>query len=522
VGARLRWLTLAAAATAALVVPASALGARIEPFETRTAGGLALRGHVHLPNGPGPFATVLDFSPYWNGPAYMASDQPDSPDTVGMRFLLDAGFAVAFVNMRGTGLSQGCTSFGHPTEWQDAGTVIQELAERPWSNGRVGMFGISFDGWSQWMAVAEAPPALKAVVPMSAVIDLWSLLTRRGAPIHEGPVVPQAWWALTSLSSAPPDPGHARCVSEQGENTEAALDLVRTGDHGPYFDARDMRQHIRDSSVPALVSNGFEYFGEGHVLQYEGLWDLLRPELTHFVLGQWAHDYPTEHKPDWNDQVVGWFDHYLRGGEKSVATGVVEYQDASGAWHTADRWPPPATPTTLHLAADALRPNPPLVRRSRSFLSVPGLDAAWWCGPQQVLYVSPPLAEDVVVAGNIGFDLEVTSSAPGGNLVAVLRHTAGDGSCDELINGAADVGRKMLDLRHWASPGASRAFPVNRPTRVNVPGQPSAVRIPSGHRLVLGVSGGAIELEPDPLHPLLSIGGGSLRIPVVEGRLRFR
>jgi predicted acyl esterase len=139
-----------------------------------------------------------------------------------------------------------------------------------------------------------------------------------------------------------------------------------------------------------------------------------------------------------------------------------------------------------------------------------------------VLYVSPPLAEDVVVAGNIGFDLEVTSSAPGGNLVAVLRHTAGDGSCDELITGAADVGRAMLDLRHWASPGASRPFPVNRATRVNVPGQPAAVRVPSGHRLVLGVSGGAIELEPDPLHPLLSIGGGSLRIPVVEGRLRFK
>jgi hypothetical protein len=76
--------------------------------------------------------------------------------------------------------------------------------------------------------------------------------------------------------------------------------------------------------------------------------------------------------------------------------------------------------------------------------------------------------------------------ALGGNLVAVLRHTAGDGSCDELIGGAADVGRAMLDLRHWASPGESRAFPVNRATRVRVPGQLSAVRIPRGHRLVLG------------------------------------
>jgi hypothetical protein len=50
--------------------------------------------------------------------------------------------------------------------------------------------------------------------------------------------------------------------------------------------------------------------------------------------------------------------------------------------------------------------------------------------------------------------------ALGGNLVAVLRHTAGVGSCDELIGGAADVGRAMLDLRHWASPGESRASPL--------------------------------------------------------------
>jgi X-Pro dipeptidyl-peptidase len=512
---------VAIAATAALLLPASAQAASIEPFETRTANGLALRGHVHLPDGPGPFATVLNFSPYWNGPAYLGSDQPGSPDTPSMRFLLDAGFAVALVNMRGTGLSQGCTTFGGESEWGDSAAVIEALADKPWSNGRIGMYGISFDGWSQWMAVAEAPPALKAVVPMSGVIDLWSLLTRRGAPVHAGPVTPHEWWALTSLTSIPPDLSHFNCVAEQVGNAQTALDLIRTGDHTPYFDARDMRPHVQGSDVPALVSNGLVYFDEGHVLQYEGLWDLLRPELTHFVLGQWGHDMPTEHKPDWNEQVLGWFDHYLRDGPKTTETGVVEYQDASGSWHTADRWPPPARPTALHLAGSSLSTQPPLVPSSKLFPSVPALDAAWWCGPQQALYVSPPLAEEVVVAGNIRFDLNVASILPGGNLVSVLRHTPGDGSCDEFANQAKDVGRAQLDLRHWSTPGASRNFPVNKATRVAVPGQPSAVRIPAGHRLVLGVSGGALELQPDPLLPLITIGGGSLQIPVVEGTLGF-
>lgn len=517
---RARWVW-PLAVVAALLLPASAGAVRIEAFQTQTAEGTVLRGHVHLPDGPGPFATVLNFSPYWNGPAYLGSDQPGAPAAAGADFLLDAGFAVALVNMRGTGLSQGCTTFGHRSEWGDAAAAVEALADRPWSNGRIGMYGISFDGWSQWMATAEAPPALKAVVPMSAVIDLWSLLTRRGAPILPGPITPLEWWALTSLASVPPDLSHFNCVAEQGENARAALDLILRGDHGPYFDARDMRPHIAGSDVPALVSNGFVYFDEGHVLQYEGLWDILRPERTHFVLGQWGHDFPTDHKPDWNGQVVGWFDQYLRDGAQTVPTGIVEYQDTSDAWHTANRWPPPATTTTLHLGNKAITDSPPSRPSSQTLLSVPAVEPASLCGPHEARYVSPPLAEDVVVAGNIGFDLDVKSTLPGGNLVAVLRHTPGGGGCAAL-SAAPEVGRAQLDLRHWATPGQSRSFPVNRPTRVSVPGQPGAARIPRGHRLVLGVTGGSLDLQPDPLLPLLTIGRGALEIPVVEGTLRFR
>jgi hypothetical protein len=56
---------------------------------------------------------------------------------------------------------------------------------------------------------------------------------------------------------------------------------------------------------------------------------------------------------------------------------------------------------------------------------------------------------------------------------------------------------------------------------VTVPGQPSAVLVHKGQRLVLGVSGGAVELEPDQHHPAITVSDGSVELPVVSGQLRF-
>src|SRR4051794_22309188 len=99
---------------------ADAASERVRALAIPAADGTVLRGHVHLPDGPGPFATVLDLSPYWNnvywseGPG-VKSDAVPLSDKV--RPLLEAGFAVALVNLRGTGVSDGCLQFGGRTDW---------------------------------------------------------------------------------------------------------------------------------------------------------------------------------------------------------------------------------------------------------------------------------------------------------------------------------------------------------------------------------------------------------------------
>ncbi|MGH3978568.1 MAG: CocE/NonD family hydrolase [Pseudonocardiaceae bacterium] len=530
-------------AAAALVTGATAQASgqvKVMPFETRAADGTALRGDLYLPDTDAPVATVLELSPYWNtlkGPGELQADSE------AVKPFLEAGFAVALVNLRGTGESGGCFQWGSRVDWSDVSTVVESLARQPWSNGNIGMYGTSYEGWTQYMAMVAPPPALKAVVPISGVIDLWSLLTRRGAPISVGPVASTQFGVATSfLGLEPALVEHVGC-SEYVEHLGEGAQLVTAGDRTPYYQGRDLRPLIADSPVPVLMTNGLRYFTEGHTLQFEDLWALLREDRTRFMLGQWGHGGK---RADFNQLAVGWFDHYLRGGPQVTTPGVVEYEDDTGAWHTAPSWPPPGESETLYLSGEGLTASSSAVepsRRSFQSLDVDGArDAADTvlqpapgsgvglgpgCGPHQLLYVSPPLAEEVRVAGNFSADLTVSSSLSGGNLVATLYHTSRGGSCAELLTGAEDSGRIQLDLRHWQEPGTSRPFPTGTLTEVTAESLPLATVIPAGERLVLAISAASVELLPDPLKPQITIVTGdqlpgSLSLPVVSGELHFR
>lgn len=67
-----------------------------------------------------------------------------------------------------------------------------------------------------------------------------------------------------------------------------------------------------------LASDGLRTPAEGHHLQYEGLWDILRRDRTRFILGQWGHATPSSGGRE------DWLNHYLRDGPRAVKPGVVE------------------------------------------------------------------------------------------------------------------------------------------------------------------------------------------------------
>ena len=143
-------LGLAVLLAVLLAGPASAAEYETVPFETAAADGIVLRGHAFLPEGrERPLATVLQFSPYFED-----TDEVESSDSVGP-LLLDEGFAVSYVSMRGTGRSDGCLRFGDGTDWTDAHTVVQALAV--WA----AVFVVVLDALTEF-ALARIDPRVRA------------------------------------------------------------------------------------------------------------------------------------------------------------------------------------------------------------------------------------------------------------------------------------------------------------------------------------------------------------------------
>ena len=106
----LRRLTIALALGIATVLTAAATAAPVgQPYEVTTADGVTLRGWVHFPEGPAPYATILEFTPYIDN-----NGDDSSADLGGFDYLLNAGYALARVSVRGTGRSVIATGVSPP------------------------------------------------------------------------------------------------------------------------------------------------------------------------------------------------------------------------------------------------------------------------------------------------------------------------------------------------------------------------------------------------------------------------
>jgi putative CocE/NonD family hydrolase len=518
-------------------------------------GVTVLKGHVHVPTDEYRGPVVLDMNPYWN----WSSDESGASLKREYRQFLAAGFAVALVNNRGSGLSEGCTQFGSPTEIDDVGAVIQALADE--YGGPVGMYGISYAGWSAFMGVASHAPALRAIVPVDGVIDPWNTVTIRGAP-----TVPQFghYWRASNTAAAAvgdyqPELSHTPYRPGCEDDTERWPPIWQ-GDRGRYWGRTvdekdvvggvDLRPLIEGTDVAVFAANGMRppggnsvVAGTGHILQFENLWDLLGGKKR-LLLGQWGHQFPTTHRPDFPSAAIAWFDEHLRDGRRLLASGVVEYQDDRLAWHTTRQWPPPGGQHELLLSDGRLVSDPrdvrlgsqtftgvgapclrqcPDVESNGSFNSI--TNSVWpdehvdTCIANHVAYMSAPLTRDLRMAGNFELDLHLASTEPDGDLFAYLIESE-TGECPDPD--ARILARAVIDLRHIHTDRGDE-FPTNDPQNVSIVSLPFAATAHAGTRLVLAIGGDGRELNlvPETAEATITIvtgngAPGTIRLPIAR------
>ena len=207
----------------------------------RTRDGTDLAINVRLPEGKGPFPTLIEYSGYG-----YAREPTGESSIAAIANLL--GFAVVDVNMRGTGCSGGAFDYFERLQALDGYDVIETVARQPWvQHGKVGMMGISYGGISQLFVGATRPPSLAAITPLSVIDDSQTTLYPGGI-LNTGFALSWAEdrvndsrpasktggqpWALERIKA-----GDTRCKANQALHPEA-VDLIAKTYKNRFYDPK--------------------------------------------------------------------------------------------------------------------------------------------------------------------------------------------------------------------------------------------------------------------------------------------
>jgi predicted acyl esterase len=451
-------LAAAPAARAAGVPP----GATWSQATITEADGTKLHADVLRPSDlPADARTpvILSIGPYFNhsgqvgpaGPLEDAGYDPTAPAGPSDRFLdfiegarlMERGYTYVMVDLRGFGGSSGCLDWAGPGEQADVKAAVEWAASQPWSTGKVGMYGKSYDGVTGLIGAVQKPQGLAAVVSQEPVYDLYRYLYTDGIRYTNSLATP-ALYDLIELT-----PGTVN--DDPSYNVDGANDLARPGcpalnwldqqdsDHAaPYWKARDFIGRAKQTDVPVLLTQGFlenntkpdgafEFFNnlQGPKRAWFGMWDHVRGNDTD------ADGRLKMGRAGWFDEVMRWFDHYVKGLPLSEAPvdrdPPVVVQSSDGGWRSEAAWPPAdSAPLTSSLLPGSYRDDS-TNNGSNDGAIGPAGQGAWT--------FSPPLSVPAQLAGIPRVHVDVAALLPNTNLVADLYDVAPDGSAILISRG---------------------------------------------------------------------------------------
>jgi predicted acyl esterase len=167
--------------------------------------GIVLRADIFLPENPGEYAAILSYGAYGKGvpmqvgykSAYdrMVRAYPDIAEGSTNKYMnwevadpekwVPDGFVCIRVDSRGAGRSPGVLDATSEQETRDIYECIEWAAAQPWSNGKIGMNGISYYATNQWYVAALRPPHLAAICVWEGFVDRYRDAARHGGILSQ-------------------------------------------------------------------------------------------------------------------------------------------------------------------------------------------------------------------------------------------------------------------------------------------------------------------------------------------------
>jgi len=332
--------------------------------------GVLLAADEYVPTTGCPCPTILVQTPYRKSGTAVAEGNPIFPAN---------GYAMIVVDVRGTGSSEGMwDSFG-PREQQDSVTLVQFAASQAFSNGVVGLSGVSYSAINQLLTVEQpGTDAVKAIFPIVPMADSYRDVTWAGGNQDAG-FIPLWLGLVNGLAAIPADDALAQPKVALNAESQHALDLVEFGGlvvldaalggyeamlptalqtypdqayDGPFYQVRSPIRNIARVKVPTFIVGGtYDIFQRGEPILFRAL--PLAGARKKLMIGPWYHttagngltaddgsdpvfDTKGNLLPSLNSLQLAWFDRWLKG----IQNGIEAFPTVETYYLGADKWVP--------------------------------------------------------------------------------------------------------------------------------------------------------------------------------------
>ena len=494
--------------------------------------GLVLRADVFRPMKDGKFPVLLTYGPYAKNLAFqdgypsawqrMVDKHPDVAanstnkyqnwEVVDPEKWVPHDYICVRVDSRGTGCSPGYIDHFSPRETKDFHDCIEWAGVQSWSNGKVGLNGISYYGINQWHVASLQPKHLAAMCVWEGAADWYRDMT------HHGGILSTFWenWYDMQVKTVQYGAGergkrsrvHGELVCGPETLSEEELKKNRC-DFGAEIAAHPMDDDYHRARSPQWdkitvpVFSAANWGGQGlHPRgNFEGFTRAASKQkwLEAHGIEHWTHFYTDYGR----EQQLKFFDYFLHGkdtgwrkqpkvnlqvrhpGERFVARAESEWPIARTKW----------TKFYLDPKAMALTPKKPSGNAKLSF-------AAMGDG---LTFITPPLAEDTEITGPSALKLFAASTTADADFFIVLRIFTADlkeivfqGAIDPhtpVAQGWLRASHRKLDktlskpYRPYHTHDERQMLKKGEKVELDIELWPTSIVAPAGYRIALSVRG---------------------------------
>jgi uncharacterized protein len=486
---------------------------KLDPTQgyVKTRDDTLLSYRVVLPDpdvhGAGPYGLVITYSGYQPG-----LKTGDGYQNRPFEQFSQLGYAVAGVNMRGSGCSGGAFDFMEPLTWLDGYDMIEAFAAQPWVAG-VALGDQSWPGLTQLFVASTGPPSLKAIVAGSVVGDFYRDVFYPGGIQNvgfghiwaTGRDVENAWPSRRNevRERAQIDPVCKANQALRGQNVSLLETIKQHPYDGDFWQSRSAQvskitvptlqivswQDPQVGSRPAILSEHFPADTPVRLVGVNGF-----------------HQYYSG--AVW-DEIVKFLDVYLRdAGPEEIAryesqNNFVVLLESDDRGNARGRFTLPSFAAAgdgrrLVLGPD-LTPDDADDAGTSSTFTYDATRPGSWTAPvqDQATFTSDALRRQTVMAGSGSVDLWIAADAEDVDLQATLSEVRPDGQEMLVQSGWLRASHRALDEnasttlrpRHLHTADSIEKLPAGQSTRLRIELFPFAHVFRQGSRIRLTVSG---------------------------------